>query len=874
MGDINGEYTEHLLDSLINKYRLSNEQSSQPKVKCVREFLRQEIRKELKLKQGAVNMKKAMRYKKSTASISSFINESNARIDELQLDLQDVESLSLFASDNVQDHHSKENTPNCDSTDADSSTASQSQRITTLRKQLVVENQVKLGAEKLLNMYKNDRKLLDAAMSMYNEADVKSKYIAMRISFLERSNGNVETDCSEQVLSDDAISQRHDSTLLLNRTVKPNSFRTNIDQLKFYRKSEQTIQDGIEKFIDTLSINIMDNKRAILKAKEQLAVTIQKMFLIDLAIKQYQSYSHILNKPIDDKGFRRSSKISGILEIRLLGCADLLNFSDLSNCSYMLPDDSNGRYRHLKFKSWRSNSDSVSASILIDGKEVASTYSRSAGPLAWDQRFTINLSFARTMEIHIKRQEPSVLCALKYIDIDTLLDNTNITMPLEPQGTLFVEIRFQNEMNTSQLQSKLIRHRKLFRRKLPRPFDANIDLLTWTRLLMRGVILPFSRNDNDSNPIRTKRTNGASSIDSGGSAISKDSDNSYMHPSVHTGIPSIKIKSHSRAYDDMYSLDESSLPSMLDFAILKNKVDDDFTCTTTTSLEDRRSLFDSFLLKQKYSDSERTIYPLFESRLPVNNSNSINLKSCNKCIGSQICSEFKNIKLNSFKKSAHSDNKCNGSSSMHVRFSADNHTNVVSIIPFTSSSLPTFCIDDFRFITVLGRGHFGKVLFAFCKSLDKYVAVKALKKIDVISRDEQDSLMSEKRIFEIINAAKHPFLINLYGCMQTLEHVCFVMEYAIGGDLMMHIHQDIFAEDRSRFYSACVVLGLEFLHDNNIIYRDLKLDNLLLDRDGFLKMADFGLCKEAPEVLSDPHYTRAVDWWGLGVLIYEMLLGE
>ncbi|XP_070690458.1 serine/threonine-protein kinase N2-like isoform X2 [Pempheris klunzingeri] len=198
-------------------------------------------------------------------------------------------------------------------------------------------------------------------------------------------------------------------------------------------------------------------------------------------------------------------------------------------------------------------------------------------------------------------------------------------------------------------------------------------------------------------------------------------------------------------------------------------------------------------------------------------------------------------------------------------------------------------MEDYKYISVLGRGHFGKVLLAEFKKTGKLYAIKALKKKDIVTRDEVDSLMSEKRIFEMINASRHPFLVNLHGCFQTGDHVCFVMEYLPGGDLMIHIHNNVFTEAQTRFYSACVLLGLEFLHLNKIIYRDLKLDNLLMDADGFVKITDFGLCKEgmghgdrtstfcgtpeflAPEVLTDDNYTRAVDWWGMGVLVFEML---
>ncbi|XP_004342441.1 protein kinase C [Capsaspora owczarzaki ATCC 30864] len=209
-----------------------------------------------------------------------------------------------------------------------------------------------------------------------------------------------------------------------------------------------------------------------------------------------------------------------------------------------------------------------------------------------------------------------------------------------------------------------------------------------------------------------------------------------------------------------------------------------------------------------------------------------------------------------------------------------------------ASAATHLSVDDFEMLSVLGKGHFGKVMLAENRKTKDVVAIKALKKCDVLARDEVESIATEKNIFMLVSRAKHPFLVNLYGCFQTPEYLCFVMEFATGGDLMMHIHEEIFDEERARYYASEVILGLEYLHDHGVIYRDLKLDNLLLDKDGHVKIADFGLCKEnmfhgtrtstfcgtpefiAPEVLQDNDYTRAVDWWALGVLMFEMMVGE
>ncbi len=93
-------------------------------------------------------------------------------------------------------------------------------------------------------------------------------------------------------------------------------------------------------------------------------------------------------------------------------------------------------------------------------------------------------------------------------------------------------------------------------------------------------------------------------------------------------------------------------------------------------------------------------------------------------------------------------------------------------------------------------------------------------------------------MIEIINLSEYIFFIKLYSYFESDDHVIFVMEYLCGGDLMTHIHQDTFSEQCSCFYAACVALDLEFLHTNKIIYRNLKLDNLLLNRQGYFKIVE------------------------------------
>eukprot|EP00457_Paulinella_chromatophora_P002006 gb/GEZN01002009.1/.p1 GENE.gb/GEZN01002009.1/~~gb/GEZN01002009.1/.p1 ORF type:complete len:772 (-),score=141.10 gb/GEZN01002009.1/:214-2529(-) len=192
---------------------------------------------------------------------------------------------------------------------------------------------------------------------------------------------------------------------------------------------------------------------------------------------------------------------------------------------------------------------------------------------------------------------------------------------------------------------------------------------------------------------------------------------------------------------------------------------------------------------------------------------------------------------------------------------------------------------DLKIIGTLGKGSFGHVQLCQHKvSLATY-ALKSVWKAQVVQTGQQGHIMSEKRVMEIMD---HPFIIKLYGTFKDQDKLYFVLEPSLGGELFSVLQErTLFDEPTARFFAACVVSAFSYMHDHNIIYRDLKPENLLLDRQGFLKITDFGFAKDisagrtwtlcgtpdylAPEIVSGKGHGKGVDWWTLGVFVYEML---
>uniref|UniRef100_A0A9J8DM51 protein kinase C n=1 Tax=Cyprinus carpio carpio TaxID=630221 RepID=A0A9J8DM51_CYPCA len=750
----------------------------QQKLDEIKEQIKREIRKELKIKEGVENLRKVTTEKKRLAYVDNMLKKSNKKLEELHQELQELNAHIVVKDpeDLLLECPLTLNSPK-----SEARTCTISSRLAALKKQNDIELKVKQGAENMIQMYSNgsskDRKLLETAQQMLQDSKTKIEFIRMQI---------LKASQTSELSFDD-------NDVIAKPIISPLDLR--VEELCHHTRIEYAVAEGAKNVMKLLGSGKLAEKRAHSEAQARFNESSQKLDLLKYSLEQrlnelpknHPKSSLIMeelslmsspalsprqsfistqnhNSTVKNQYSTKPAALTGRLEVRLMGCQDLLDSvpGRSKATSVPLPGWSPSETRS-SFMSRGSHE--ISAVLKLDNTVVGQTSWKPVSNQSWDQKFTLELDRSRELEISVYWRDWRSLCAVKFLRLEDFLDNQRhgMCLYLEPQGTLFAEVTFFNPV--IERRTKLQRQKKIFSKQQGKPFlrAPQMSIGTWGRLARRAIPSP----------------------------------NNSFSPQVAV----LAVLSH--VCWCLSALSSDPIVTKLDF-------DKDATPKHFSPV------------------SIREVLP--EDKIP------------------------------------------NKEQKREEQFH--------------------FSLKDFKCVAVLGRGHFGKVLLAEYSITGEMFAIKALKKGDIVARDEVESLMCEKRIFETVNSVRHPFLVNLFACFQTKEHVCFVMEYAAGGDLMMHIHADVFSEPRATFYAACVVLGLQFLHEHEIVYRDLKLDNLLLDTEGFVKIADFGLCKEgmgyqdrtstfcgtpeflAPEVLTETSYTRAVDWWGLGVLIFEMLVGE
>ena len=206
-----------------------------------------------------------------------------------------------------------------------------------------------------------------------------------------------------------------------------------------------------------------------------------------------------------------------------------------------------------------------------------------------------------------------------------------------------------------------------------------------------------------------------------------------------------------------------------------------------------------------------------------------------------------------------------------------------------NTHLTSLTKNRFEYIYIIGKGGFGKVWKVKDKKTNRIYALKEMKKSKVIQKQSVKSVLYEKTLLSNLT---HSFIVNMHFSFQDKDNLYLIMDYLSGGDLRYNLshYKKQFSEKQAQFFIACIILALEYIHNKGIIHRDIKPENLVFDNIGYLRVTDFGIARMnvnnnsaetsgtpgymAPEVIRGLHHTYTVDYFALGVIAYEIMLGK
>ncbi|KTF86482.1 hypothetical protein cypCar_00013671 [Cyprinus carpio] len=622
-------------------------------------LLRQEIQRELKIKEAAERLRRAVTNRKNAADVDGQLRASSRKLEQLHWELQELNARAMATQKETITDDATSPDP-CQWKEVTSPLGS---RVRTLKKQLTMELKVKQGAENIIQTYANssDRKMLSTAQQMLQDSKTKIELLRMQIvKVTQARDGERETTQPEGRPSE---------------TISPLELR--LEELRHHLKIEAAVAEGAKNVVKQLGVRKVQDRRALAEAQARLQESSQKLDLLRLSLEQRLGelpLDHPKRAAIKEEltvgsspviGLQRDclrssssassslfkpASLTGRLEVRLMGCQDLLEsvpgrcrISNMSSAPGSPSESKSLRMRPgLSTRSTNGKTTKtdelsleISAVLKVDNKIVGRTHWRPLSKEAWNQSFSIELERSRELEIAVYWRDWRSLCAVKFLRLEDFLDNQRhgMCLYLEPQGTLFTEVRFNNPV--IERHPKLQRQKRIFPKEKGKNFlraaQMNMNFATWGRLMMS--VLP---------PCNSTVT------------------------ALSPPLPGSELMS-------------------------------------PPSVSTPPSSGDSAVVKLNFSE-ERPAKPprLYLAQNPA------------------------------------TDASLSGTLAK-VNSSEDNQVLIGRPVSQpTPQRKEGMQMEDFNCISVLGRGHFGKVLLAEFKGTGKLYAIKALKKGDVVTRDEVD----------------------------------------------------------------------------------------------------------------------------------------